>query len=216
MIISNTAMAKIYSDAYDAVEFGWSKGQLRDRHGNVCLYGALKQATFQQHTRDLWDTRVAVQLDLADTLVRRSPSARVLSIVARRHVGTSSRIGGHPAGSDGGIMFLEKWNDMKIRRKSQVLAVLAERRDHYQALAKDERIEELEELVRSYSARVAALEAQVRDLKEKIRFLNDEAGFFRKLALGQTRFELVNMTEQALEADELLEDAQVELSQARR
>lgn len=208
--LPNARKAEIYDRAHNRLMLGWTKRSLVDAHG-VCLVGAI------QYAAPLTSENKVIQVDLANALLGKSAYARHLAYQAASRIPVwSGHIGDHPASGDGGIAFIEKWNDARWRRKRRVLALLAERRDHFKALAKDDRINELtvenERLLRQLSELTQRLE----ELEIEVGMLKEESNFWKGRALGKREDEFVRVLREAGEINETVTQNSAELFELRR
>lgn len=206
---NHTRMAEVYDGAYRRLEAGWTQGDMFD--GNyVCLVGAIKHASRGHlEQKDL-------QLDLAETLLNQSIYARIFSRVAQRRLAWAYKIGNYPVNSDGGIAFVEQWNDRRFRRKKRVLALLAERRDFHLTLAKDERIASLERTNKRLSERLQELLAETERLGIEVDLLKVEVTFWKGRALNRKRREFAGVLQETAEVVERQEQNTMELWELRK
>jgi len=184
---SNATMAEVYTRAHRTLRIGWTQKNMYEG-SKVCLVGAVKVAGHSSQERH------AVQLDLANTLLEESRYARFFAWRSHRDIpGWTGHLGGHPLSNDGGIAFVEQWNDRRFRRKQRVLKLLAERRDHYVALAKDDRIAELTLENERLRAQLQELTARIEQLEIEIEMHKVETGFWKGRALEKKREEFAEL-----------------------
>jgi hypothetical protein len=208
--MTNQSKADAYAAAYDRLEAGWTQGDMDDGFGNVCLVGAIDCSVRSRAELD------ELQLDVAHTLLQESRYARVFAHTAHRQLDWARKVEGHPLNSDGGIAFVEKWNDRKGRRKKRVLRLLAERRDHFRALAKDDRIRALE-LENTYlRAQLQTLLAETERLDIEVNLLKVEVGFWKGRALDKKRQEFAGVLSRTGDVLERQEEITQELWELRK
>lgn len=164
-MMSNARKAEIYQVMLRHVQRGWTKNVL-DNGRQVCLAGALN--------RDGSTTtgeRSAIISDLAAAIKGRS----VVSLEGVDEITT---------------VFL--WNDFPLRRKGQVIKLLEDRIEVLTALAREDRVRELETLVDRLRQRVTRLNELVAQLEERNAQLESESenSMFRQLRERHTAIEM--------------------------
>lgn len=202
-------MAELYGAAHARVERGWTQGELYDGV-RVCLVGAIKLSTLNDQEQD------DMQVDIASALIKQSPYARHYAQLSARQLRRHPNIGGHAINRDGGIAFVERWNDSRIRRKKRVLRLLAERRDHYAELAKEERMVFLEAENVRLSQRLDELVAEVERLEIQVSLFKVEVGFWKGRALERKRQEFANALSATAEVVEQREQNTMEMWEMRK
>lgn len=213
-MLSNQQRVRIYRGALELVEDSWGKREFYDVvTGAVCLAGAIDRTTQADTELALgarWsrtNASLEIQEELVSIIHARSPWTR---FVLSQH-GVTSRY----KMADGGLAGIEVWNDAKMRRKSQVMALLRERIEHYEPLAKNERIAQLEAKVTRLERKVRHLTDEVSDLRERVNQLERENRFFAAARMKYTASDLRNKNDVLAGLDDELEGAYAELTAAR-
>lgn len=197
-MLSNARKAVLYDRAATEVRRGWTKRALLREDGSVCLVGAVNRVS---ETRS---EAVEIQKDLADELYRTSPVVRLMA----DHVQKSL----YATAEDGGMGIVEGWNDSRFRRRSEVVKLLERQRDVHANLARLDRAEELEAVIRGLRERVTVLEARVVELEAKNARLEAENGLLRVLRSKFTAQQLVASSSELAELDAQLDAAATELA----
>lgn len=197
-MLSNARKAVLYDRAATEVRRGWTKKALSREDGSVCLVGAVRRVA-----ADRFES-LEIQKDLADELYRTSPIVRVVA----DHTHDSLYV----PGTDGGMANVEWWNDRPWRRRSEVVRLLERQRDIHANLARLDRAEELEAVIRGLRERVTVLEARVVELEAKNARLEAENGLLRVLRSKFTAQQLVASSSELAELDAQLDAAATELA----
>lgn len=196
-MLSNARKAVLYDRMAKEVRGGWTKQSLQADDGRVCLVGAVLRVASTSESEE-------IEMDLTDELFRTSPFVKAL---APHYI--ESR---YERADDGGMSVLEAWNDVQWRRRSQVVKLLERQRDIHANIARLDRAEELESVIRGLRERIGVLDARVAELEAKNGRLEAENGLLRVLRSQFTAKQLVASSGELAELDAELDAAGRELA----